>query len=267
MNWQRLNPFRSSQASPKVTIASLQAEIEELREQYSGASYDPDMYLSPEGGGSLFYNRLSLGTRELAPMQQERATELAYLLYESNPLGKSIVETPRDFILGDSMTVTSVDSTELRRKEQQSVIDAFWNDPINLMDIKMSMKVMELGLFGEQCWPVEVNPVNGHVRLGYIDPAHIKAVFTDPRNVERQLAVITYVRLEDKTPEERWWKIINVEEDPNSPWHGRLVGITTKTTSDEPTDDGTDTITWRDQNGNSHSHKVEGEIGRASCRE
>jgi hypothetical protein len=249
----------SEEPTGKGELELLREEVKTLREQAaSGSAYDPDLYLSPGGGGSLFYNRLSRGTRELTPMQQERSLELAYLLYESNPLGKSIVETPRDFILGDSMTVTSTDPTEARRKEQQAVIDAFWKDPINLMDIKVPMKVMELGLFGEQCWPVEVNPVNGHVRLGYIDPGDIKDIFVDPRNVEKQLAVVTYMRQEDRSPEERWFKIIAPEDDATSDWYGRLQG---PSGAMSPTGDpgaAVDYVQWIDAKGRPQSHMVEG---------
>src|SRR6516164_10149243 len=101
-------------------LDALKEETTRLKEQLwsGGVTYDPDMYLPPQGGGSLFFNRLSQGTRELNPLQQQRAIELAYLLYESNPLGKAIVETVRDFVLGESAKVTSADPDEGRREEQ-----------------------------------------------------------------------------------------------------------------------------------------------------
>ena len=218
---------KAKSSSSTQTIAALKEEVSNLREQMwsGGVTADPDMYLSPQGGGSLFFNRLSQGTRELNPLQQQRAIELAYLLYESNPLGKAIVETVRDFILGDSVNVKSVDSDEAERTAQQNVIDGFWDDSINLMDIKLQNKVMELGLFGEQCYPVEINPVDGHVRLGYIDPAAIQKILVDPRNVERQLAVITYARDTMGMPENKWYKIIGPDETAGSEWYGRLQGL------------------------------------------
>ena len=208
-------------------VSGLKEEVIHLKEQLwsGGVSYDPDMYLPPQGGGSLFFNRLSQGTRELNPLQQQRAIELAYLLYESNPLGKAIVETVRDFVLGDQPKVTSSDPDEKRRMEQQQVIDAFWNDYVNLMPVKLPNKVMELGLFGEQIYTVEVNNIDGHVRLGYIDPAAVQKVLVDPLNVERQLAVITYIRDVMGMPEEKWYKIIAPDENPKSNWFGRLTAM------------------------------------------
>lgn len=212
---------------PGQQIDELQSKVERLQEQLwsGGISYDPDMYLPPSGGGSLFFNRLSQGTRELNPLQHQRSIELAYLLYESNPLGKAIVETTRDFVLGDDPTVTVTEEDDAARQEQQSVINRFWDDSINLFNIKLPNKVMELGLYGEQCYPVEINPVDGSVRLGYIDPAAIQKVLVDPRNVERELAIITYVRDVSGMPEEKWYKIIAPDENPNSEWFGRLRGI------------------------------------------
>lgn len=209
------------------SVSELKGELTRLQEQLwsGGVSYDPDMYLPPSGGGSLFFNRLSQGTRELNPLQQQRAIELAYLLYESNPLGKAIVETVRDFVLGDEPKVTSADPDPDLRAEQQQVIDDFWHDYVNLMSIKLPNKVMELGLFGEQIYTVTVNTVDGHVRLGYIDPAAVQKVLVDPLNVERQLAVITYIRDVMGMPEEKWYKIIAPNEIPNSPWFGRLEAM------------------------------------------
>ena len=242
--WASITVENPSQ-TPGQEIDSLKDEVRRLKEDLSGGiSYDPDMYLSPQGGGTLFFNRLSQGQRELNPVQQERALELSYFLYESNPLGKSIVETTRDFVLGDSVGCQSTDADEKRRKEQQEVVDDLWSDPINLMDLKIPSKVLELGLWGEQCYPIDVNPVDGSMRLGYIDPGAINSVFLNPRNVEQALAVITTIR-SDTGYDTRWWKIAQPNDDPNSQWYGRIM------VDKEP-------VTWIDAEGVSHSHEVEG---------
>lgn len=224
------------------------AKEAELREQFwTGAIADPDLNLTATQGGSLYFNRLSQTTRELAAVQQNRATELAYLLYESNPMGKAIVEIPRDFILGDSVNVSSVDQNKARRAEQQDIIDAFWNDPINLMDLKLHQKVMELGLFGEQCWPVTVNDVNGHVQLGYIDPANIKGIQTDPFNVEKIIAVVAEFNNDENVPTEHWYSVVTPIDDPNSEWYGRLK-----------VDNEGDSVSWKGIDGKTNTRTVKG---------
>lgn len=242
------------------SIAALEQELSVLKEQMwsGGIAYDPDMYLSPAGGGSLFYNRLSQSQRELNPIQQARALELAFLLYESNPLGKAIVETTRDFILGNSVGAGSTDPDDDRRKEQQQVIDEFWSDFVNLVDIKLHDKVLELGLYGEQCWPVTVNPVDGHVQLGYIDPGTIQRIVTNPKNVEEQIAVVTYLKKPNATgaDEEVWYKIIAPDTTPNSKWFGRLRGVDVNRRG-VPLP-GADTVSWTNVDGTTGSHKVEG---------
>jgi hypothetical protein len=234
-------------------------ESQHLQEQVwsGGIGYDPDIWLTPQGGGSLYFNRLTQATRELSPVQQDRALELAYLQYESNPVAKSVVGTTRDFVLGDSVTVTSIDPEESRRIEQQEVIDGFWTDPINLMDLKLPNKVMELGLYGEQCWPTQVNPVDGHVRLGYIDPASIKRVVVDPNNVEKVLAIATYYRSINAEDDEKWYRIVYLEDNPRRKWYGRLQG-TYVDRQGKPISGGNDTISWTTLDGVTETHNVEG---------
>lgn len=267
-SWHQVAP--QPKELPAQTIDRLSHEVSTLREQMwsGGVSADPDAYLSPSGGGSLFFNKLSQGTRELNPLQQQRSIELAFLLYESNPLGKAIVETVRDFVLGDSAKVTSDDPDESRREDQNQIIDQFWNDYVNNFNVKLPNKVMELGLFGEQCYTVEVNPKDGHVRLGYIDPAAIQKVLVDPLNVERQLAVITYVRDAQGTSEEMWYKIICPDENPNSKWFGRLdalegivpglPSVSLDSEGEETSVGGDSRVTWRNTDGKLQSHIASG---------
>src|SRR5581483_5134302 len=51
-------------------------------------------------------------------------------------------------------------------------------------DLKLPKKVLELGLFGEQCYPIFTSEFAGNSRLGYVDPANIKEVVCDPENAE-----------------------------------------------------------------------------------
>lgn len=132
------------------------------------------------------WRRLSGGTskRDLSPLAQDRMQELAAHVWESNRLGNRLIELPVAFLLGEGVRL------EVDDEEAQTWLDEFWDDPINRLDLNMEKHVRELALFGEQCWPVFVNGVTGHVRLGKVDPAAIDGVITDPDNVSMAIGVV-----------------------------------------------------------------------------
>lgn len=123
--------------------------------------------------------------RDLSPMTQVRMQKLAVYLWESNLLANRIVELPLAFLLAEGVRLVANDETV------QEYLDRFWHDPINRMDLKLVKKARELSLFGEQCWPAFVNEFTGHVRLGYLDPAQIATVVTDPDNAEQPIGIVT----------------------------------------------------------------------------
>lgn len=123
--------------------------------------------------------------RDLTPMTQRRMQELAVYLWESNLLANRIIELPIAYLLAEGVKLDADDDNV------QEVIDAFWNDPINCMSLKLVKKVRELSLFGEQCWPTFVNEFSGKVRLGYLDPSMIETVVVDPDNGEQPIGIIT----------------------------------------------------------------------------
>lgn len=144
----------------------------------AGATIDPD---DEEG-----WRRLSGDAdRDLSPLSQARMRETALYLWDSNLLANRIVELPLAYMLAEGV--------ELRAGEQtmQETLERFWSDPINSMDVKLPKKVRELSIFGEQVWPTFVNEVDGHVRLGYLDPALIETVVVDPGNPEQPIGIVT----------------------------------------------------------------------------
>jgi len=102
--------------------------------------------------------------RDLGPLTQARMQKMAAYLWEVNLVANRIVELQVAFLLAEGVRLEAGDD------ETQAVLDRFWFDPINQMDLKLAKKVRELALFGEQCWPAFVNEHNGHVRLGYLGP-------------------------------------------------------------------------------------------------
>lgn len=137
--------------------------------------------------------------RDLSPFTQERMQRMAVYLWESNLLGNRIIELMTAYLLAEGVALKVDDEAG------QQTLDRFWRDPINQMDVKLAKKVRELGLYGEQCYPAFVNDHNGHVRLGYLDPALIQTVVVDPDNPEQAIGIVT---VKDKKGRARRYRVI-----------------------------------------------------------
>lgn len=123
-------------------------------------------------------------TRELPTVTQERAIEIAYWLWKTNPLAKWIIEITTAFVCAEGTPYTC------KNEEVKKILDTFWFDPVNRMDLHWENFVRELGIYGEQCWPSFVAQQTGRVRCGYVDPALIDQVIPDPENVKVKIGVI-----------------------------------------------------------------------------
>ncbi|GAB4184198.1 MAG: hypothetical protein OHK0024_24320 [Thalassobaculales bacterium] len=137
--------------------------------------------------------------RDLQPMQHARMLQLASYLWQSNPLANRLIELPVAYLVAEGVRLACKDP------DAQRWLNAFWVDPINKMGLKLPRKVRELALFGEQCWPAYTNAVTGHVRLGYLDPAKIETVVSDPDNVEQPIGVIS---TRDAQGRRKKWRVI-----------------------------------------------------------
>lgn len=123
--------------------------------------------------------------RDLNPLTQARAREISAWLWGGNLLANRLIELPLAFMLAEGVTLTCKDP------DAQAVVATFWRDPINNMDRRIVQWARELAVFGEQCYPTFVNEVTGKVRLGYLDPALIETVVTDPDNRAQPIGVVT----------------------------------------------------------------------------
>lgn len=185
---------------------------------------DPDGY-RPIGPYRGFGSTLS--PRDLNPPLQSRMQQVAYYLYLVNPLAHRIVEYTKNYVVSDGVMVRAEDPAVAE------VIERFWNDPVNRMDFMLPESVKELSIFGEQCWLAAVNPVSGRVRLGYLDPAEIEAIEWGELAVNGEtagsemvvsvpVAVVRRRGATDQAP--RRFRIVRLDEDPESPTYGRLTG-------------------------------------------
>jgi len=213
--------IRGRSAPQPPAPALPQPEVITVYEAIPGA-YDPDADLSPTGGGSRYYRRISQQSRrDFDPLKQERMQELAFYLYDHNYLAKRVLEVIRDFVVGEGITVVSTNPDEPARQLEQEAIDRTWLDPQNRIDQAVHDYCLELGLWGELVLPVTVNPRNGAVRFGYIDPGRIEQVITDPAN-DQEVIAIQLKRPDPGGPPQRL-RVVHVETDPNRREYGRLV--------------------------------------------
>lgn len=209
---------------------ALATTIDVTEALYDGFGYDPDANHTAAQMGSAYVRRLTgQGRRDLSPLSQERARQIAFWLYDSNPMAKRVLEIVRDFIVGEGLQPTASGEEPSDRDPIQAVIDRFWTDPVNRLDLKVYDKALELHLWGEACYTVGVNPVDGHVRLGYIDPSDIAGVLCNPDNADdvQQIVVQAAGQGTDLIAESRRYKVIHVDETPGSEWYGRMRGVET----------------------------------------
>lgn len=183
-------------ATRKTTTSKNEPKAEEKFIEAAGSTIDDDEdQWRPLTGNN---------DRDLQPVKQDRMQKLAKFLWESNLIADRIIELPLAFMLGDGVRLTVPD------EDAQEVIDKFWYDPINNMDLSLEEYARELALFGEQCYPVFVNKVDGHVRLGYLDPAEIDKVITDPDNKRQPIGVQT--KKDSRGNYKKYRVIINADE-------------------------------------------------------
>ncbi len=122
--------------------------------------------------------------RNLSPLLQDRMIEIAYWLWENNPMARWLIEIAKDFILAEGLPYQAKDP------EIQTYLDDFWYDPVNRMDLYLEKHVREHLIYGELCLPAFTADQTGRLRLGYIDTSNIEKIETDPENVKISIGVI-----------------------------------------------------------------------------
>jgi hypothetical protein len=163
--------------------------------------------------------------RDLAPLLQDKMIELAWYLYDRNPMAKRLINLTKIFVVGEGLKPQAED------EQVQVWLDGFWDDPVNRMDLEIPFYVGELGLFGEQLYHTTENPIDGSMRLWYIDPSEIDQVVyggapgNEPGS-DRSIAIPIEVVLKQKFGEASAprLQVYRPDEDPNSPSFGRPMG-------------------------------------------
>jgi len=172
------------------------------------ANYDPKNEGYRRSAGGAF-------VRDLYAIQQDRMFEIAYYMYDHSAMTRRLATMDKGFLFGEPVSVTS------ENDQVQEILDRFWEDQENLMEINFPEYAMWLGLLGEQCWPVEVSPHNGQVVLGYVDPSQIKQVNVSVTNV-RQVQQVELRGMAGRPGKKM--AVIRKDRDPRSRTYDKLVG-------------------------------------------
>ena len=174
----------------------------------AGSSFDP------HGEG---YRRLMGGQRlrDLLGVDQVRMFEVAYWMWDNSAMTKGLASMDRAFLFGEPVTIEAAD------EDVQVIVDRFWDDPENNMNIEYPNLAMWLGLLGEQCWPVTVYPQNGACVLGYEDPSEIADIYTSRLN--KKTAVQVEMAGDGGRPGKKY-QVVRIDRDPRSKTYGKLVG-------------------------------------------
>lgn len=122
------------------------------------------------------------GLRDFTLIDPEQVLQIVWVLWQSNPIVKRASQIKRDYILGRGVYPQTKDP------DLQEILDAFWD--VNDLDERQKEFVLQMFLFGEQIYPVFIRKTDGRVKLGYIDPAEVEVVITDPENAMEMWAVV-----------------------------------------------------------------------------
>lgn len=208
------------------TLERIRQAVNVLRGHVSAAAPILDPGLTDEDIKAGFRRISGQATnRDLSPLIQDRMIELAWYLYDRNPLAKRMVDITKDFVVGDGLKATATDP------DVQAWLDKFWDDPVNRLDLELPDYVKELSIFGEQLYIASSNPVDGSVRLWYVDPSEIEQVVwgaaaADIPGADRSIAIPIEIVLKQKLGEREQPRLhpFRPGEDPSSPAFGRPVG-------------------------------------------
>ena len=207
--------------------AAVTAHAEALGVVKTKEAIAPSLFAMMSGDGEdPTYRRLTSPhtIRDLNPVMQTRMQEIAFYLRATTPFGKRIVEVISDYVVGEGFKPAAKDP------RVQEVCDRFWNDEVNNVPRNLRDWCDELTTFGELCLPATVNPVDGFVRLGYVDPQMLNSVeYGTISNGAGNIEMTTFpiaVRLRAATYEvdSRRMALIRTDEDSSSATFGQLTG-------------------------------------------
>ena len=167
-----------------VSRSSYKEGFQEGRDYYGDAGEDEPTRgtLARQG-----YRSTTRGLRDFTQIDRERILEIVWTLVQSNPIADRTLEMKRDYILGRGVQFNAEDS------DLQVIVDEFVKN--NELVARLKEFVLQLFLFGVQCFPVFVRKTDGQVSLGYFDPAEIEEVIVHPDNSMQMWAIVIKERM------------------------------------------------------------------------
>lgn len=133
-------------------------------------------------GGGFGYTSASAGQGAVPAIAPERAYQIAWQLYQSNPVARRIIRIKRDYIIKRGVSPQTGDP------KLQEILDEFW--ALNKLDVRALEFAGQLFALGEQCFPLFVRESDGQTRLAYFGPDQIERVIADPNNAMEFYAVV-----------------------------------------------------------------------------
>jgi hypothetical protein len=159
-----------------------------------------------------------LRKRDIDSSVQDSALQITHEMNSQNPIAHRLIDIPAEYAVGSGIKYKAEDP------RVQAVLDAHWTDITNNWDIGQFERAREFGLTGELCFSISVNPIDGHVKLGYIDPELIESVVRDPLGSTQPHAVILK-KMQDET-QRRVYKVVSLSTaNESNPAYGRMVGL------------------------------------------
>lgn len=220
----KLKPGEKMQRRPARLSAGIPGALPVQRVTAASSRLDPTLSEKDVAAG---FRRISSADsrRDLSPLLQDKMIELAWYLYDKNPLAKRLINLTTVFVTGDGLRVKADDP------DVQERLEAFWDDPVNRMDLELPRYVTELAVFGEQLYLTSENAIDGSLRLWYIDPSEIDQVIyggagANIPGADRSIALPIEILLKQRMGEANAPKLypFRPDEDPNSPTFGMAAG-------------------------------------------
>ena len=165
--------IKNALAYPVSTETKEDAKVE--AKQAAGDHFDTFGFHTISGG---------MQPDEVFNFKKEVITSIAMRLSELDPIGNQVINIPLSAIVSAGINITA------EEPKVQSVIDEFWINPqfphagfqnIFIKDVTTSL-ARNLMVAGNLYLPVSVNPIDGYVDIGYINPFRVVKVDLDKGN-------------------------------------------------------------------------------------
>lgn len=183
------------------------AELEQRFNEATGRAYlegyfdgNDDPASSDLKAGGYGYRQPAQQLRDFAHTSYDKIIESVWAVYQSNPVAKRALQLQVSYVLGGGPEF------QIRNDDLRVIVDEFWR--VNKLAQRLRQFVKQLGLWGEQIFPVFVRRSDGLVRLGYIDPKEVETVKTHPDNTMEPWAVC----LKEAGSKRRIYRVIRQQE-------------------------------------------------------